>query len=51
MEKISFWKDGKLETITIKNVDEKKPFESVEIAAKLRGISGFYWCGLFCLII
>lgn len=51
MEKITFWQDGKLETITIKNVDEEKPFESVKIEAELRGLSGFYWCGLYCLII
>lgn len=51
MEKITFWQDGKLVTITIKNVDKNKPFESVKIEAKLRGISGFYWCGLYCLTI
>lgn len=51
MEKITFWQNGKLVTVTIKDVNEDNPFESVEIAAKLMGLSGFYWCGLYCLTI
>ena len=51
MEKITFWQDGKLVTVTIKKVNKDNPYESAEITAKLMGLSGFYWCGLYCLTI
>lgn len=50
-EKISYWVNGKIVTTTIKHVDANKPYESVEIAAKLMGLQGFYWCGIYCLIL
>ena len=50
-ETISYWENGKLVTTTIKNVDKKNPYESVEITAKLMGISGFYWCGFYHVIL
>jgi len=50
-EKIAFWHKGKLVTTTIKNVDPLKPYESVEITARLMGLHQFYWCGLCCFIL
>lgn len=49
MEKISFWKKGKLIVKKIK-ADPLHPWESVKRYAASRGISQLYWSGI-CYIV
>lgn len=48
MERITFWKNGKLVTKKIR-VESMLVFSDVKRYAAKRGITEFYWCGMYYL--
>ena len=50
MERISYWKNGKLVTKKIR-VTSMLVFDGVQAYAAAHGISEFYWCGMYCMSI
>lgn len=50
MERITFWKNGKLVTKKIR-ITSMLVFDDVRAYAAAHGISEFYWCGMYCMSI